>query len=304
MLRRRGRAGPSVRLAVGAADTSGVEDRADSVVRHLRPGPQLSVVLPAHNEEGLLVGTTEAIVAGLSARALSFEVLIVENGSVDATPVLAHGLARRHGEVSLLELRRADYGLALAAGIASAKGEHICCFDVDLYDLRFLDAALALVHRTGVGVVLGSKRAAGSADRRPLARRVLSWGFSGLCRRVLGMRASDAHGMKLLVRSEVGPLLRRCRSRGSVFDVELVVRAERAGIGVAELPVCVTERRPARLAAWRRVPEAWSGVLWLGRALRHEARPSARTEHERATVGAEATARGHGQVVVDEPDGA
>ncbi len=304
MLRRRGRAGPFVRLAVGAADTSGVEDRAESVVRHLRPGPQLSVVLPAHNEEELLVDTVEAIIAGLSARALSFEVLIVENASVDATPVLAHGLARRHEEVSVLELRYADYGLALAAGIGSAKGEHICCFDVDHYDLRFLDAALALVHRKGVGVVLGSKRAAGSLDRRPFARRVLSWGFSGLCRRVLAMRASDAHGMKLLVRSEVGPLVRRCRASGSVFDVELVVRAERAGIGVAELPVCVTERRPARLVAWRRVPEAWSGLMWLGRILRDEARPSRHPGCERATVETEAAPRERARVVVDEPDGA
>ena len=304
MLRRTGCAGPFLRLAERVADTSGVEDRAESVVRGLRPGPQLSVVLPAHNEEELLVGTTEAIVAGLSARALSFEVLIVENGSVDATNALAHGLARRHEEVSVLELRRADYGLALAVGIGSAKGEHICCFDVDHYDLRFLDAALALVHRKGVGVVLGSKRAAGSFDRRPFARRVLSWGFSGLCRRVLGMRASDAHGMKLLVRSEVGSLLRRCRASGSVFDVELVVRAERAGIGVAELPVCVTERRPARLAAWRRVPEALSGLMWLGRILRDEARPSRHPGCERATVETEAAPRERTRVVVDEPDGA
>ena len=43
----------------------------------LGKAPAVSVVLPAHNEEELLVGTTEAIVAGLSARALSFEVLIV-----------------------------------------------------------------------------------------------------------------------------------------------------------------------------------------------------------------------------------
>jgi glycosyltransferase involved in cell wall biosynthesis len=260
-------------------------------------------VLPAYNEEELLVGTVEAIVAGLSARALVFEVLIVENGSVDATPVLARELATAHPEVSVLELRHADYGLALAAGIGSAKGEHICCFDVDHYDLRFLDAALALVHRRGVGVVLGSKRAAGSLDRRPLARRVLSWGSSGLCRRVLAMRASDAHGMKLLVRSEVGPLVRRCRSRGSVFDVELVVRAERAGIGVAELPVCVTARRPARLAAWRRVPEALSGVLWLGRALRHEARLAGCAGSGHAVAGVEVAARGR-QQLAGKPDGA
>lgn len=50
--------------------------------------------------------------------------------------------------------------------------------------------------------------------------------------------------MKLLGRAEVVSLLTKCRSTGSVFDVELVVRAERAGIGVAELPVSIAERRP------------------------------------------------------------
>ena len=290
--------------AVGrAADSNSVEDRAGSVVRRLRPGPQLSVVLPAHNEEELLVGTIEAIVAGLSARALFFEVLIVENGSLDATNALTHELATVHLEVRLLELSCADYGLALAAGIASAQGEHICCFDVDHYDLRFLDAALVLVHRKGAGIVLGSKRAAGSADRRPFARRVLSWGFSGLCRRVLGMRASDAHGMKLLVRSKVAPLLRRCRSSGSMFDVEIVVRAERAGIGVAELPAAVDERRPARIAAWRRVPAALFGLMWLGRVLRHEARLAGCAGSGHAVAGVEVAARGR-QQLAGKPDGA
>lgn len=113
---------------------------------------------------------------------------------MDATLALAHGLARFHPEVQVLELARPDYGLALAAGIASAKGDYICCFDVDHYDPGFLDAALATVCRREGGVVLGSKRAAGAIDGRPISRQVLTWGFTGLCRRVLGMGVSDAHG--------------------------------------------------------------------------------------------------------------
>ena len=63
---------------------------------------------------------------------------------------------------------------------------------------------------------------------------------------------SDTHGMKAMRRTTVEPIVRRCRNGTDLFDTELVLRADRAGLEVAELPVTVEERRPSRTPiAWR-----------------------------------------------------
>jgi hypothetical protein len=142
-------------------------------------------------------------------------------------------------------------------------------FDVDYYDLGFLDQAVARV-REGAGIVVGTKRAAGSEDTRPLARRVVTWAFSAMLRYGFGLRASDTHGMKALDRSQVVPLAERCRLGTDLFDTELVLRAERAGIAVAELPVRVEERRPARSPIVRRIARTLLGLRQLRVALREE----------------------------------
>src|SRR5690606_28311986 len=124
-------------------------------------------------------------------------------------------------------------------------GEVVVNFDVDYYDLDFLDAAVAAV-RAGAGIVVGTKRGAGAQDERPWPRRLVTGIFATLLRVGFGLQASDTHGMKALDRARLVPLAERCQLGTDLFDTELVLRAERAGLVVSELPVRVVERRPAR----------------------------------------------------------
>jgi glycosyltransferase involved in cell wall biosynthesis len=227
------------------------------------------VVLPAHNEEEILATTVAEVVDGLRARGVAFEVLIVENGSSDRTRELASELSGASEEVTALTNPAPDYGLALRRGLLEATGEVVVNFDVDYYDLGFLDQAVALV-RDGAGIVVGTKRAAGSEDTRPLPRRLVTWAFSALLRVRFGLQASDTHGMKALDRVRVVPLAEQCRLGTDLFDTELVLRAERAGLVVAELPVRVEERRPARSPIARRVVRTLVGLRQLRLALREE----------------------------------
>ena len=162
-----------------------------------------------------------------------------------------------------------DYGRALRRGLLSARGEVVVNFDVDYYDLEFLDRAVALVH-DGAGIVVGTKRGVGAQDDRPLPRRVVTWTFATLLRLLFGLRASDTHGMKALDRALVVPLAERCQLGTDLFDTELVLRAERAGIVVAEVPVRVEERRPARSPIARRILRTLVGLRQLRLALREE----------------------------------
>lgn len=225
--------------------------------------PELSIVLPAHNEVALLGSTVTNIVAGIESRAKSFEIIVVENGSSDGTLRLARLLAAQLPQVRVLTLPRGNYGAALASGFQAARGDRVVNFDVDYYDLVFLDKALAVMDRDADAIVVASKRAKGSSDGRPLPRRLLTFAFTLLLRSVLGLPVSDAHGMKVLERSVLAPIVDRCALRGSIFDVELVLRAARAGLGVGELPAVVVERRATRSSVSRRTLEALVSIVRL-----------------------------------------
>jgi glycosyltransferase AglD len=119
---------------------------------------------------------------------------------------------------------------------------------------------------------VASKRAPGSRDKRPWPRRFVTAVFSWLLRVGFSLSVSDTHGMKAMRRARIEPLVRRCRFASDLFDTELVIRAERAGLGVAELPARAEERRPSRTPIWRRVPRTLAGLVALRIALWREGR--------------------------------
>jgi glycosyltransferase AglD len=228
------------------------------------PAPDVSVVMPAHNEAGLLDQTLKELVGELRERDLTFEVLVVENGSSDTTLADARAFAIADPVVQVLTRPRPDYGEAMRAGILAATLDVVVVFDVDYYDADFVDRVLpALTAADGPAIVVGSKRAPGTTDTRPWPRRAITAGFASLLRYGFGLRVSDTHGMKAMRRATVVPIVERCRSGTDLFDTELVLRADRAGLAVAEVPVTVEERRPSRTPILRRVLRTMVGLVRL-----------------------------------------
>jgi glycosyltransferase involved in cell wall biosynthesis len=231
----------------------------------------LSVVMPAFNEADFLEATVVDVAEGLRTRGRGFEIIVCENGSTDDTAVMARRLAEKYTEVRVEQLDRADYGAALRHGLLHARGDIVVNFDVDYYDLAFLDVAVQeLVGSDRPAIVVGSKRSARSHDERPALRKLVTATFAAILRLLFGLRVSDTHGMKALRRSDVVPIARRCRFGQDLFDTELILRAEREGLGIAEIPVVVVERRPARTSVLRRVPRTLLGLIKLRIALWRE----------------------------------
>jgi glycosyltransferase AglD len=226
--------------------------------------PGVSVVMPAHNEAVLLDQTLKELVGELRERDLTFEVLVVENGSSDTTLADARAFATADPVVRVLTRPRPDYGEAMRAGILAATRDVVVVFDVDYYDADFVDRVLpALTTADGPAIVVGSKRAPGTTDTRPWPRRAITAGFASLLRYGFGLRVSDTHGMKAMRRATVVPIVARCRSGTDLFDTELVLRTDRAGLPVAEVPVTVEERRPSRTPILRRVLRTMVGLVRL-----------------------------------------
>jgi glycosyltransferase involved in cell wall biosynthesis len=235
--------------------------------------PHVSVVMPAYNEADILETSVKEVVTGLRERSESFEVLIVENGSTDRTLVIAHEVASQLPEVHVEQSPVADYGRALRHGLLAATGDAVVNFDVDYFDLDFLDAAVARVLGPGgPAIVVGSKRAAGAQDTRVPLRKMATWIFSTILRVGFGLKVSDTHGMKAMRRAAVTPYAEKCFSGQDLFDTELILRVERAGLGTGEIPVAVHELRPARSSFLSRVPRTLRGLCKLRLALWKERR--------------------------------
>jgi glycosyltransferase involved in cell wall biosynthesis len=228
----------------------------------------ISIVMPAHNEQGYLEPAIKAVVSAGHDRNVAFEVLVAENGSTDATRAEAASLAATFAEVTVLTSPVADYGQALKAGFLASSGDVVVNFDVDFVDLGFLDQAAALVARGDADIVVGSKRSPGSDDQRRAGRRAVTAVFSLVLRHGFGLHVTDTHGVKALKRASLLPLVGSCQFGGDLFDTELIIRAERMGLTVRELPVSVADQRPPRTPIVRRIPRSLWGLARLHRALR------------------------------------
>ncbi len=229
---------------------------------------RVTVVIPVHNEAAYLPKAMADLFAELETIPAQVRVLLVENGSTDGTAAVAAAMASDRADLDVIINPRADYGAALRAGFLAAEGDWIVNFDIDYFSGAFLAAAL----QSEADIVIASKRTAGSDDRRSLLRRIGTWGFNRLLRMLFGSRVSDTHGMKAFRGSLVGEIAPNVVSTRDLFDTELVLRAERRGARILEVPVVVEELRPARSSFLRRVPRTLVGLFQLRRLLAREAR--------------------------------
>lgn len=237
--------------------------------------PDVSIVIPVYNEEGILREAVTELVEGwnvvraaLQAPDLTFEVIIAENGSRDRTAELAEHLASEMPEVRAFSLGEPNYGKALRRGITEARGTWVICEEIDLCDLDFHRRALELLRHGDCDMVVGSKAMKGASDERPLFRRFATRVINGMLWAALDFRGTDTHGLKAFRRLALLDVVRACRTERDVFASELVIRAERAGVRVVEVPVRIAEKRPPSINLLRRVPHVALNLAKLVVAVR------------------------------------
>jgi glycosyltransferase involved in cell wall biosynthesis len=222
----------------------------------------LSIVIPIYREAGFLEQALGGLVPALERHRVDYELILVEQRSDQAT--LDHSLAvvARYPRVRHLLLPAPDFGLAMKTGMLAATGDVVVNFDLDYWDVTFARMCRAIMLAFDVDVVIGSKNARLSVDNRALVRRVISQGFRVLLQVAFGLRVSDTHGIKAWRNGpRLAEQIRACRFTQDVFDTELVIRGERAGFRLLELPVTVADQRPPRTNVLTRVPgAAWSLV--------------------------------------------
>ena len=232
------------------------------------PAPELSVVIPVFNEEGIVASACRELMAALDARGWDYELVLSENGSRDRTAAILEELSREHPRLRHLHSPEPNYGLALRRGILAARGRLVVADEIDLCDPGFYDRALPVLARGEADMVVGSKRAPGSVDRRPAFRRFATWVHNTVLRIALGFRGTDTHGVKAFRREAVAPVAERCVVDRDVFASELVLRAGLEGKRVVEIPIELREKRAPSIGLLRRVPNVLRQVARLFWVLR------------------------------------
>ena len=242
--------------------------------------PDVSIVIPVYNEEGILrEAVTElrrnlaAVCADLNAPDLQFEIILAENGSRDRTVDLARGLADEMSDVRTFSLGEPNYGKALRQGILMARGELVICDEIDLCDTDFYRRSLALLRARGCDMVVGSKAMRGSKDKRPATRRLATRVINGMLRVTLDFHGTDTHGLKAFRRAAIEPIVHQCVIDRDLFTSELVIRAGRADVSIIEIPLRVEEKRPASINLVKRVPGVMRGLAKLTWVIRFGGEP-------------------------------
>jgi glycosyltransferase involved in cell wall biosynthesis len=194
------------------------------------PGPELSVVIPLHDEEANVEPLCEALVPSLDRLDRSWEVIFVDDGSRDDTYARLLRLAAADSRLKIVKLRR-NYGqtAALAAGFDYARGEIIVPMDGDLQNDPEDIALLLAKIGEGYDVVSGWRRDRKDNVVRRLPSRMANW----LIGRVTGVRLHDYGCTLKAYRREI---VEETRLYGEMHRF-LPALAHQAGARIAEVPV-------------------------------------------------------------------
>lgn len=207
--------------------------------------PTLSIVIPAFNEESRLGDTLERICAFCHGRlapgadgALPWEVLVVDDGSADATLAVALAFADRGVRALRLEENQGK-GAALRHGVLATRGARVLISDADL-STPIEDYDLLLPHLARAPLVFGSRARRDSrlTRRQPFYREWMGKTFNKLIW-LAGVRgvADTQCGFKLFDGLVARRLFGLLTTPGFAFDVELAWLARRLGHGISEVGV-------------------------------------------------------------------
>jgi glycosyltransferase involved in cell wall biosynthesis len=235
--------------------------------------PHISIVIPVYNEQAILHAAVVDLRERLKPLGWSYEVILTENGSKDRTVDIGHELAAKYsdpddGQIKIVSMGEPNYGRALKQGILLARGDIVICDEIDLCDAEFHKRAVEILETGEADLVIGSKLAAGADDDRPLFRHVASIAYSTMLKVMLGFRGTDTHGLKAFRRLALLDVVRACLVDKDVFASEFVIRADRGGIIIKEVPVHIIEKRPPSINLFKRVPNVMKSLIKLTWSIR------------------------------------
>ncbi len=206
--------------------------------------PLLSLVLACYNEEEVLEGSFPEIRETLLDFGRPFEILFVDDCSRDRTREILAALVEKNRDLDirvLLHERNKGRGATVTDGFKAARGEIAGYIDVDLeVHSRYIPSLVRAIQN---GADVATLRRIYAFQVRALDRYFMSRGYSWLVSKALGTRVQDTEtGYKFFRREKLLPILDATKDPGWFWDTEFMVRAERAGLSIREIPGAYVRR--------------------------------------------------------------
>ncbi len=219
-------------------------------------GIEVTAVIPVYNDRRALEKAIPVSLEALSGITDRFEIIVAEDGSTDGSSELAGEMAAndpriRHSHSD----ERLGRGRALNRAIREARGRIVCFYDVDLAtDISHLPELIRKI-REGSDIAIGSRLMPGSEIVRSVSREIPSRVYNFFVRLLLGSPLHDHQcGFKAFDRNRVLELIPSVRDTHFFWDTELLVRAQRRGYRIVEIPVRWREGRGTTV----RLHDVWS----------------------------------------------
>lgn len=206
------------------------------------PPLDLSIVIPAFNEERRLPKTLEQIAAYLHTLRLRTEIIVVDDGSTDGTAKLVEDYREKVPGLRLVSNgRNHGKGFSVRHGVLEARGEIVLFSDADLSTpIEEADKLLGALREKGCDAAIGSRALDRSLIqvRQSAFRELAGKLFNVVVRWIAGIEFSDTQcGFKAFRRDRARIIFEQQRIEGFGFDPEILFLAKRHGLRVAEIPV-------------------------------------------------------------------
>ena len=222
--------------------------------------PSLSVVIPAFNEERALGKTLAELAAYLRGTGLTYEIVVVDDGSTDQTVAVAREVALSDSAIRVISVSaNRGKGAAVRRGVQEAAGEVIAFIDADLpYSTQNLGDAIALVHSGSTDIAIGARdlRSSNEDYSYPLLRRFMGKSFSLIVTTFLLPEIPDTQcGLKVFSAGAARMLFSESKINGFGFDFEVLFLAKevrlpyRAHPGLADAPSRIESASRSRFIA-------------------------------------------------------
>lgn len=205
--------------------------------------PDLSLVLACYNEASHFKESLHQIVGVLERSRYSWEIILVDDHSADATSTLVSEACRKDARLrALFHKVNRGRGHTVADGIRAARGKVVGFIDIDCeVSPVYIPQCVDRIVRSKADVVVGKRIY--KTRVASLAREIFSVGYQWLSRRIVDTGGIDTEaGYKFFLRRRILPVLAKTKHPGWFWDTEIIVRARRAGLTVVEEPVLFLRR--------------------------------------------------------------
>lgn len=212
---------------------------------------------------------------------IPYSLTILDNGSEDETPEIGKELSRKYPEVSYVRVGERGVGVAFRKGIELNESTLVGYMDIDLStDIKYLGKTIRMFQeKPDLEYVNGSRFSKDSDTKgRKWYRKITSMGLVFLLKAIFHMKATDAVcGFTFLRKETADRLVAACgNDNGWFYTIEFLLRAERMGVVIYDMPVEWQEDYNTTVKVWKTIKNYLVQIGRLHKAFRQEEKINAK----------------------------